>query len=308
MLKKFDLNRRHWLTGLSGLATYMAINGNQRGLSHMSSSTQIFSDDFKVRNRRIRQSVMGWCYSPMSVETLIGHCVEIGIEGIEGIDSKYYSLATDQGLKIALVNSHGFLKGPVDTSNHAECIDKLHESIDIATKYGAPSVITFTGMSVADMSPKQADENCIRCWKQVIDHAEKNKITLVLEHLNSRDDSHPMKGHPGYYGDNVDHCIDLVKQMDSPYFKLLFDVYHVQIMNGDVIRRIRKYHPWIGHYHTAGNPGRCEMDEHQEIYYPPILKAILDTGYTGFVAQEYIPTWEDPVRSLRHGAWVMDIE
>ncbi|MFN9911877.1 MAG: TIM barrel protein, partial [Pirellulaceae bacterium] len=104
------------------------------------------------------------------------------------------------------------------------------------------------------MLDRTADENCLRCWKEVIGHAEKNKITLVLEHLNSRDDTHPMKGHPGYYGDDVDHCVDLVRRMDSPYFRLLFDIYHVQIMNGDVIRRIRQFHPWIGHYHTAGCP------------------------------------------------------
>ena len=264
-------------------------------------------DNYQITHRRIRQSVMGWCFKPMPERELIDHCVEIGIEAIEGIDAKFYPDAKAKGLKIALVGSHGFASGPVNPANHRECIDKLMKGIELAVEFGAPSVITFTGMRVPNMLDTTAETNCLDCWKQVIGHAERNKITLVLEHLNSRDSSHPMKGHPGYFGDDVERCFDLVKRMDSPNFKLLFDIYHVQIMNGDVIRRIQKYHPLIGHYHTAGNPGRCEMDENQEINYPPILKAILATGYQGFVAQEFIPTWKDPVQSLRHGAMVMDV-
>jgi hydroxypyruvate isomerase len=116
-----------------------------------------------------------------------------------------------------------------------------------------------------------------------------------------------MKGHPGYFGDDVDFCVELIRKMGSPHFKLLFDVYHVTIMNGDVIRRIGQYHEYIGHYHTAGNPGRCELDEFQEINYPPIIQAILDTGYDDFIAQEFIPTWEDPMLALRHACMVCDL-
>ena len=231
----------------------------------------------------------------------------VGLEAIEGIEHTFYPEARSKGLKISLVGSHSFGKGPTDPANHAECIEKLTTGIDRAVEFGSPSVITFTGMRVPEMADATAEKNCLDCWKKVIEHAEKKKITLVVEHLNSRDSSHPMKGHPGYFGDDVERCIDLVKRMDSPYFKLLFDIYHVQIMNGDVIRRIQQYHPLIGHYHTAGNPGRAEMDETQEINYPPILKAILATGYKGFIAQEFIPTWSDPVQSFRHGAMVMDV-
>jgi hydroxypyruvate isomerase len=116
-----------------------------------------------------------------------------------------------------------------------------------------------------------------------------------------------MKGHPGYFGDDVDFCVKLIEQVGSPNMKLLFDIYHVQMMNGDVIRRIRQYKDVIGHYHTAGNPGRGELDDTQEINYPPIMKAILETGYKGFVAQEFIPTWDDPVAALRHAASVCDV-
>lgn len=263
--------------------------------------------DFTVQNKRIHQSVMGWCFKPMPIPELIGHCAEIGLEAIEGIDSKFYPEARKHGLKISLVSSHGFATGPVDRANHAVCVQKLRSSIDTAVEFGAPSVITFTGMSVKGMADSTADQNCLDCWKQVIDYAEEKNVTLVLEHLNSRDNSHPMKGHPGYYGDDVDHCADLVRKMSSDRFKLLFDIYHVQIMNGDVIRRIQSYHPLIGHYHTAGNPGRKELDETQEINYPPIMRAILATGYELFVAQEFIPTWDDPVQALRHAAMVCDV-
>jgi hydroxypyruvate isomerase len=263
--------------------------------------------DFRIQNRRIRQSVMGWCFNPMTTERLIDLCVDVGLEGIEGIDAKFYPLAVSKGLKISLVGSHGFGTGPTNPDNHAECVDKLLKAIDLAVEFKSSKVITFTGMTVAGMSDETAEKNCLDCWKKVIGHAEKNKITLVLEHLNSRDDTHKMKGHPGYFGDDVDRCFNLVKRMESPYFRLLFDIYHVQIMNGDVMRRIRANYGLIGHYHTAGNPGRAEMDNTQEINYEPILKTILETGYDGFVAQEFIPTWSDPELAFRHGAMVMDV-
>lgn len=260
-----------------------------------------------VTKGRIRQSVMGWCFKPMEALELAKHCKDIGIEAIEGISPSAYPDVTKLGLKISLVGSHPFAKGPVDTENHAMNEEKLRESIDTAVEFGAPSVITFTGMSKQGISDEQARKNCIALWKKVLPYAEEKNITLVLEHLNSRDDSHPMKGHPGYWGDDVDLCVDLIKEVDSPRFKLLFDVYHVQVMNGDVIRRIRQYHPYIGHYHTAGNPGRAELDENQEINYPAVMRAILETGYDKFVAQEFIPTWKDPIAALRHAATVCDV-
>jgi hydroxypyruvate isomerase len=275
--------------------------------SMMQTPKRLVLDGFAIQNKRIRQSVMGWCFNPMPVTELIDHSAKIGLEAIEGIDPKFYPLAIEKGLKIALVGSHGFAKGPTDTANHPECILKLTKAIDNAVEFRSPSVITFTGMQAPGVSDARMEKNCLECWKQVIAHAEKSKVTIVLEHLNSRDSSHPMKGHPGYFGDDVDRCFDLVRRMDSPYFKLLFDIYHVQIMNGDVTRRIQNNHSLIGHYHTAGNPGRGEMDETQEINYPPILQTILATGYQGFVAQEFIPTWSDPVLALRHGAMVMDV-
>ncbi|MEM7012149.1 MAG: TIM barrel protein, partial [Verrucomicrobiota bacterium] len=183
----------------------------------------------------------------------------------------------------------------------------LKDAINVAAEFGAKSAITFTGMRFDGMNEAEAAKNCVAVWKEVMPLAEDKGVTLTLEHLNSRDDSHPMKGHPGYFGDDVDFCVDLINDVNSPNMKLLFDIYHVSIMNGDIIRRIRQYKDVIGHYHTAGNPGRAEMDDKQEINYPTIMREVLATGYKGFVAQEFIPEWEDHELALRHAAMLCDV-
>ncbi|MCH1439235.1 MAG: TIM barrel protein [Rubripirellula sp.] len=280
-------------------------------LSANSQLTQrsVVAQDVAVKKAggNVRQSVMGWCFKPMDAITLAKHCKRIGLEAIEGIPSNQYGAVTDLGLKISLVSSHGFAKGPLDPENHAEVEAKLRSGIDLAVEYGAPNVITFTGMQKTGISDVRARKNCLECWKRVIPYAEEKNVGIVLEHLNSKDDSHPMKGHPGYWGDDLHQCADLVSAVGSANFKLLFDVYHVQIMNGDLIRNIRRYSDIVGHYHTAGNPGRGELDDSQEINYPPVIRAIMETGYDGFIAQEFIPTRKDPVASLQEAFDVCDV-
>jgi len=261
---------------------------------------------WRVTNKRIRQSVMGWCFKPMSAVDLARACKDIGLVAMEGISSKDYPAVRERGLNISLVGSHGFKQGPCDPKHRDMCIAKLKASIDLAAQVNCPSVITFTGMRVDGLTDAQQDANCVDVWKAVIQHAEAKKINLVLEHLNSRDDTHPMKGHPGYYGDHVDHCVDLIRKVDSPNMKLLFDVYHVQIMDGDLIRRIKEFGEIIGHVHTAGNPGRNELDDTQEIQYGPVMKALLEIGYKGFVGHEFIPT-RDPETSLREAIAACDV-
>ncbi len=275
-------------------------------MASVSSISSVGVADSQNKNRA-RQSVMGWCFKPMEPVDLAKQAKRIGLEAIEGIPASSYPEVTALGLKISLVGSHGFATGPLNPENHAEVESKLRESIDLAVQYGAPNVITFTGMHQKGISDEAAKNNCLDCWKRVIGYAEKKKIGLVLEHLNSKDDSHPMKGHPGYWGDDLHRCADLVNAMDSPNFKLLFDMYHVQIMHGDLIRNIKKYHSIVGHYHTAGNPGRGELDDTQEINYPPVIRAILETGYQGFIAQEFIPTSDDPIRSLKEAYEVCNV-
>ncbi len=262
---------------------------------------------YKIKNSGIKHTLMGWCWKPMDTLVLAQHAKDIGLVGIEGIDKKYYPDVKKLGLGISLVGSHGFAKGPCNPENRDFVIKSLTEGIDLAADVGCKKVITFTGMKFEGMDRDKAIQDCLDTWKAVLPHAEKKGITLVLEHLNSRDSSHPMKGHPGYFGDDVDFCVDLIKQVGSPNFKLLFDIYHVSIMNGDVIRRMRQHKDYIGHLHTAGNPGRCELDENQEINYPAIMKAALEIGYHDYVAHEFIPTWDDPILALRHACMVCDV-
>ena len=145
-----------------------------------------------------------------------------------------------------------------------------------------------------------------RAFKEVIGLAEQRGVNLCLEMLSTRDDTDPMKGHPGYQGNHLDYCLDIVRRVGSPRMKLLFDIYHVQVMDGDVIRRLHQCQEWIGHVHTAGNPGRGELDEHQEINYPAVMRALVDIGYRGFVGQEFIPT-RDPFEGLQQAFQVCDV-
>ncbi|WP_233199010.1 MULTISPECIES: TIM barrel protein [Pirellulaceae] len=304
---KSRLSRRDLIKTVVGTSVAgLAMAGTARAAGS-SAATQVPSEDFKATGKNIKQSVMAWCFNPMPMETLIPACAKMGLQAMEGIDVKWYPLMKEHGLKVSLCSGHGFKDGPVNPDNHAMCTEKLKGAIDTAVKWNCPSVITFTGMSKKGIGFEQGTKNCVEFWKSVIPYAEENNVQLVLEHLNSRDDSHPMKGHPGYFGDDVDHCLDMIKQVDSPNMKLLFDFYHVQIMNGDVIRRFRQSLPYIGHLHTAGNPGRCELDDTQEMNYSAIIKAVADSEYDGYVVQEYIPTWDDKLASLRHGVALCDV-
>ena len=292
------MKRRHLLASSAAATAALA----------SSAHADIKTPAFKVQKGRIRQSIMGWCFKPMPTLELAKHCKEIGLVAMEGIGAKDYPAVRALGLDISLVSGgHGFKNGPCNPANTDKVIAGLSKGIELAAEIGTKNVITFTGMKYDGMDPDNAASLCVETWKKVMPLAEKNNVTLVVEHLNSRDDTHPMKGHPGYFGDDVDFCAELVNKVGSPNFKLLFDIYHVQVMNGDVIRRIRQYKDIIGHYHTAGCPGRAELDDSQEINYPPILRAILETGYTGYVAQEFIPTWDDPVSALRHAAELCDV-
>jgi hydroxypyruvate isomerase len=161
-----------------------------------------------------------------------------------------------------------------------------------------------SGRRVID--PDEGLKNCVAGFKRVVGYAEKKQINLAIEMLNTRASDHPMKGHPGYQGDHVDYCMDIIRQVGSPRLGLLFDIYHVQIMDGDIIRRIRQCGEAIKHVHTAGNPGRGELDETQEINFPPIMKALIDIGYQGFVGHEFIPT-RDPLAGLTQAVRLCDV-
>ena len=180
----------------------------------------------------------------------------------------------------------------------------LEQRIEQCAAHGVPAVITFSGFRKG-LSDEQGFKNMVAGLKKIAPLAEQKKVTVVLEMLNSKVNVE-MKGHPDYFCDNMDVSIDILKAVGSERVKVLFDIYHVQIMHGDVIARLRKYAPWIAHYHTAGNPGRNEIDATQEINYPPIMRAIAETKYTSYVGQEFIPV-RDTVKSINEAVKLCDV-
>lgn len=255
---------------------------------------------------RIKQSIVHWCFKDhWDLEQTAKIAAELGCQSVELVGPEHWPTLKKHGLVCAIAGSHGFVKGMNDPANHKECLALLRTRIDECAEFGFPSVISFTGMS-GNISPEKGAQNCIEGFKKIVGHAEKQGVTICLEMLNSRVSDHPMKGHPGYQGDHTDYCIDIIKQVGSPRLKLLFDIYHVQIMDGDVIARIRQHAEHIGHVHTAGNPGRGELDNLQEINYPPIMQALIDVKYDGYVGQEFIPT-RDPLVGLTEAVKLCDV-
>ena len=253
---------------------------------------------------RIRQSVVHWCFKPMSVETLAANAARMGMQSVELVGPEHWAVLKQHKLICAITGSHGFAKGFAHKEEHDECVQRLRQSIDSTAREGWPSVITFSGFR-RGLSDEVGMRNMVEGLKKIAGYAEEKKVTLCVEMLNSKVNVE-MKGHPDYFCDDIERTVDICRQVSSERVKVLFDIYHVQIMHGDVIARIRKHHPFIGHYHTAGNPGRNEIDATQEINYPPIMRAILATGYNGYVGQEFIPL-RDPVASLQHAVTTCDV-
>jgi len=296
------------LTRRTALAT-LAAAGPAAALAH-AADTATDDPNWKIKNGRINQSVVSWCFKPMSTEDLARHAAALGLKSVELCPVADWPILKKYGLTCAIASSHGFVKGWNHRENWDFCADNLTTNINAAADFGCPTVITFSGMRGDLPSGAEGDEigkkNFVEGIKRVLSLAEKKKVTLAIEMLNSRVDVE-MKGHPGYQCDTIEWAVDVCDRLGSDRMKILFDIYHVQIMQGDVITRLKKYKDYIAHYHTAGNPGRNEIDDTQEIHYPGIMKAIAETGYKGFVGQEFIPTWKDPVASLRHGVRVCDV-
>lgn len=260
-----------------------------------------------ARNGRVKQSLVSWCYLKHfgnDAAKLAAFAKSIGCASVELIEPKHWPTLKAHGLTCAIASSHGFVKGMNNPDHWPECHKVLTERIDQCAAAGVPSVISFTGMREAIPDDVGA-KNCVEGFKKILAHAEASKVTICLEMLNSRYDKN-MIGHPGYQGDHTDYCVDIIRRVGSDRLKLLFDVYHVQIMDGDVITRLRQHAQFIGHVHTAGVPGRGELDATQEINYPPIMRALLDVGYQGYVGQEFIPT-RDAAEGLRQAVALCDV-
>jgi hydroxypyruvate isomerase len=303
-----ESSRRQWLEGAAGAA---ALGMTTLGSTERAQAVEPRQSGPSARNGRIKQSLVEWCYAPYwDVPAMIKVAKELGCSSIELLAPKYFPLLKEAGLHCAIGSidmapDAPFAKGFNNPKYRDRVIAATRNSIDICSEFGVERVITFTGMSEGIPDDVGA-ANCVEGYKQIIGHAEKKGVTLCLEMLNTRDTSHPMKGHPGYQGNHTDYCIDIIKRVGSPNMKLLFDIYHVQIMDGDVIRRIRQHKDYIGHVHTAGNPGRGELDDRQEIAYKPIMEALIEVGYRGYVGQEFIPT-RDPLVGLQQAVTLCDV-
>ena len=259
---------------------------------------------YRAKHGRINQSVVPWCFRPMTLEELCGHAAHLGLRSVELVGPDKFPLLKQHGLICALTGSHGFAKGFAHVEEHAECLRVLTERIDATAAAGFPSVITFSGFR-RGISDEVGMKNMVDGLKKIAGHAERKKVTLCIEMLNSRV-AVEMKGHPDYFCDDIERTVEVCRRISSERVKVLFDIYHVQIMHGDVITRLRQHKDWICHYHTAGVPGRNEIDESQEINYRPIMQAIAETGYRGFVGQEFIPL-RDKVQSLSEAVRICDV-
>ena len=242
---------------------------------------------------RLKQSVCRWCYRDIPLPDLCRGVAEIGLTAMDLLTPEEWPVAREFGLTCSMGSGMG---GPIeqglnDPANHESIVDGLTKGIPLARKAGVPNVITFFG-NRRGRSDEDAIKNCVAALNRVKGVAEDNGITICIELLNSK------VNHKDYQGDRTPFGVAVVSAVNSPRVKLLYDIYHMQIMEGDVMRTIRDNQQWIAHYHTGGVPGRNEIDDSQELQYATIARAIADIGFQGYFAHEFIPKRE-PLVSLR---------
>jgi sugar phosphate isomerase/epimerase len=259
-----------------------------------------------------QHSICSWCFTgsgpKWTMEQLCEIAPQVGCSSIELVGPDTFPLLKKHKLTCAITSTGlSFQIGFNNLVHREELMAKTKKAIDVTKEAGFPSVIAFVGMKwnnpkdpkSGEISKDDAFKNCVAGLKDLATYAEKANVNVCVEHLNSRDGTTNMSGHPGYQGDDLDFVTSILKAVGSSRIKLLFDIYHVQIMHGDLIRRLEECKEWIGHIHTAGVPGRHELDENQEIYYPAVTKKLNAIGYKGFVGHEYIPTQNDAIAGLK---------
>jgi hydroxypyruvate isomerase len=302
-----QISRRSALRKVTGttvaLAAAASVPSNLRAADENSASPL---------KRNIHHSVSAWCYgslfnerqgkpAKMSFEEFCRECGKLGLESVELLGPSEWEVVKKVGLTCAMCNgpdSIGYGWNRVE--HHDDLLPKFEKAIPEVAKYGFPNIITFSGERKG-MNDEQGIENCVKGLKRLVPIAEKHKVNVILELLNSKVD------HKDYMADHTAWGVEVVKQVGSERLKLLYDIYHMQIMEGDVIRTIRNNHQYIGHYHTGGVPGRNEIDDTQELNYGAVMKAIVASGYKGFVGQEFVPRRPDALASLRQAIQICDV-
>lgn len=263
-------------------------------LSQSSKLTSAFASQASqsASTGRLKQSVARWCYGKVALDELARASAEMGIRGMDLVDPEDWPTLKKHGLVCAIANGGGSIgEGFNRKENHDKLEQQYREIIPRVAAAGFPNVIAFSG-NRRGLSDQEGLDNCVIGLNRVKGIAEEHGVTICLELLNSKVD------HKDYQCDHTAWGAEVARKVNSTRVKLLYDIYHMQIMEGDIIRTIRQNLQWIGHFHTGGVPGRHELDETQELNWRTIAKAIADTGYSGFFAHEFVPT-RDPLTSLR---------
>jgi hydroxypyruvate isomerase len=293
--------------------SFVMTTGKTAAIAAAASSlgTRLTAADAAAPGTRINHSVCKWCYGSIPLDEFCAAGREMGLKSVELLMPGDFPTLKKHGLTCAMVSNptgttaSGVKVGGIThafnrVEHHDALVAAYEPHLKAAAEVGAERVICFSG-NRDGMDDQQGIENCVTGLKRLLPLAEKLKLKLVMELLNSKVD------HGGYMCDHSAWGVELCKRLDSAHFGLLYDIYHMQIMEGDVIRTIRDNHRWFLHYHTGGVPGRNEIDESQELHYPAIMRAIADTGYTGFVGQEFIPKRPDALASLRQGLSICSV-
>ncbi|NII85313.1 MULTISPECIES: hydroxypyruvate isomerase family protein [unclassified Pedobacter] len=293
-----NINRRN---ALKNIVAGTAAIGVSSGLSALAMDKRESNEPLRLKGN-INHAVCRWCFSSFEVEALCIEAKKIGIKGIDLVGPKDWPTLKKHGLESTMCNGAeiNLVDGFNDEKFHEKLIQNYTAMIPLVAEAGYKNLICFSG-NRRGKDDETGWNNCVKGLKQLIPLAEKHNVVLVMELLNSK------VNHKDYQCDRTSWGAELCKRVGSENFKLLYDIYHMQIDEGDVIRNIRDYHQYIAHYHTAGVPGRNEIDDTQELYYPAIMKAIAETGFKGYVAQEFIPKQADKIASLKKAVEICDI-
>ncbi|HEY7303841.1 MAG TPA: sugar phosphate isomerase/epimerase family protein [Bryobacteraceae bacterium] len=275
------MNRRQMLTSVAATATLTASSGGQLRA--------------QTTSGRLRQGVSYWTYQKwFTLEELCKEAVRIGLKGIDLVTPDQYSVVQRHGLVPSMTSGTNPNTIPIGLNrveNHDRVLASLKNDITLACAAKVPNVITFSG-NRGGMPDAEGLQNCAVALNKIKAYAEEKDVTVNLELLNSK------VNHKDYMADHTAWGVELMKRVNSPKVKLLYDIYHMQIMEGDLIRTIRENIHFIGHFHTGGNPGRHELDDTQEVTWRAVASAIADTGYTGFFSHEFVPVRTPPIKSL----------
>jgi len=294
------ISRRSAVRHLTAGAALAAASTVARGIRAAEAATPA---DLKGR---INHSVCKWCYGKIPLEDFCKSAKEIGLTSVELLQPGDFPTLKKYGLTCAMVSNPvidglgGIERAWNRVEHHDRLVQAYEKQITAVADAGMQNLICFSG-NRAGLDDQKGLENCATGLKRIMKFAEDKKVTICMELLNSR------VNHRDYQCDHTEWGIELCKRIGSERFKLLYDIYHMQIMEGDLIVRIRKFHDYIAHYHTGGVPGRGEIDETQEINYPAVVNAIVESGFKGFIAQEFIPKRPDPIASLKQGVQICDV-